>query len=239
MPQFPGRRPARVISSPRWRAVGDVTEARLDRHASACRVWQGCREARRWSRSGWPTSADGIHRARRLTPFVVARTDESGASTTERRGRHHRRQSADLLGSPCEVHAKVTRGELTAARMCSSAHRRRHRRSLVAATLIVAFSGAVFLAAVAGARRSDSAFERMKDKTRAAQLRVFGPAIDDATLDGLRALPGVVAVGRARSIGRQRQRGVPVVRCRRRQSPGSDHRGGAAARRTAAASGRG
>ncbi len=94
----------------------------------------------------------------------------------------------------------MTRGELTAARMCSSAHRRRHRRSLVAATLIIAFSGAVFLATVAGARRSSSAFERMKAETRAAQLRVFGPEIDDATLDGLRALPGVVEVGRAQQL---------------------------------------
>ena len=106
----------------------------------------------------------------------------------------------DLLGSPCEVSATVTRGELAAARMCSSAHRRRHRRSLVAATLIVAFSGAVFLATVAGARRSDSAFERMKAETRAAQLRVFGPAIDHATLDRLRALPGVVEVGRGQQL---------------------------------------
>ena len=66
--------------------------------------------------------------------------------------------------------------------------------------LIVAFSGAVFLATVAGARRSDSAFERMKAETRAAQLRVFGPAIDHATLDRLRALPGVVEVGRGQQL---------------------------------------
>ncbi len=94
----------------------------------------------------------------------------------------------------------MTRGELTAARMCSSAHRRRHRRSLVAATLIVAFSGAVFLTTVAGARRSDTAFQRMQVETRAAQLRVFGPAIDDATFDELRALPGVAEVGRAHQL---------------------------------------
>ena len=64
----------------------------------------------------------------------------------------------------------------------------------------MAFSGAVFLAAVAGARRSDSAFDRMKVETRAAQLRVFGPAIDEDTLESLRALPGVVDVGRARQL---------------------------------------
>ncbi len=70
----------------------------------------------------------------------------------------------------------------------------------MAATLIVGFSGAVFLATLAGARRSDSAFERMQTETLAAQLRVFGPAIDDATLEELRGLPGVAAVGRAQQL---------------------------------------
>ena len=60
---------------------------------------------------------------------------------------------------------------------CAAAHGRRHWRSLLALTLIVGFAGAVVLGAVAGARRTDSAFERMKKETRAVVLRMFGPTV--------------------------------------------------------------
>jgi ABC-type lipoprotein release transport system permease subunit len=71
--------------------------------------------------------------------------------------------------------------------------------SVVVLTLIVGFTGAVVLASLAGARRTSSAVSRFRDETLAPDLTVFLPAVDDATIDGLRALPGVEALG----VGRQ------------------------------------
>ncbi len=94
----------------------------------------------------------------------------------------------------------MARSTLTTARFCAASHGRRHWPRLVALALIVGFAGAIVLAAIGGARRSDSAFTRMKEETRAADLRMFGPAAADSVLEQLRAVPGVEEIGKARQL---------------------------------------
>ena len=77
---------------------------------------------------------------------------------------------------------------------------RRRWRSVVVLTVLVGLVGAVVLASLAGARRTSTAFGRFQDETLAADLTVFVPAVDDATLADLRALPGVTAIGTARQL---------------------------------------
>ena len=77
---------------------------------------------------------------------------------------------------------------------------RRRWSSVVVLTFLVALVSSVALVALAGARRTSTAFDRFKDETVAADLTVFIPAIGDATLDRLRDLPGVVSIGRGRQI---------------------------------------
>lgn len=71
---------------------------------------------------------------------------------------------------------------------------RRHGRSLVVLVLLVAFATCAVLVAVAGARRGDTAEQRLRERTAPADLVVLpnDPAFDYATL---RAIPGVEAVG--------------------------------------------
>jgi hypothetical protein len=90
--------------------------------------------------------------------------------------------------------------QLAAARLCAASRARRTWLGLVALTLLVGFVGAVVLTAAAGARRTDSAFDRMKDETHAAVLRIFGHGISDADVATLRALPGVQGIGLARQF---------------------------------------
>ena len=77
---------------------------------------------------------------------------------------------------------------------------RRRWRAVLVVTLLVGIVGAVVVAALAGAHRTSTAFGRFQDETRAADLTVFVPTLDDATLAGLRALPGVTAIGAARQL---------------------------------------
>jgi hypothetical protein len=77
---------------------------------------------------------------------------------------------------------------------------RRRWASVVVLTLLVAVVSAVVLAALAGARLTSTAFERFRDETLAADLTVFIPAVDDATMARLRALPGVVQIGQGRQL---------------------------------------
>lgn len=70
---------------------------------------------------------------------------------------------------------------------------RRRWRSLLVLTLLVAVSAGVVLTAVAGARRGDSALDRLLAQTRPATVAVLAnePGFD---WDRVRALPGVEAV---------------------------------------------
>ena len=76
---------------------------------------------------------------------------------------------------------------------------RRRWGSVIVLTIIVGFTGTVVLASLAGARRTSTAMDRFRDETLAPDLTVFLPPVDDATIDGLRGLPGVEAMG----VGRQ------------------------------------
>ena len=76
---------------------------------------------------------------------------------------------------------------------------RRRWGSVVVLTLLVGLVAAVVLASIAGARRTSSAFARFEQETLAPDLTIFVPDVDDATVDGLRSVRGVEAIG----VGRQ------------------------------------
>jgi ABC-type lipoprotein release transport system permease subunit len=79
---------------------------------------------------------------------------------------------------------------------------RRNWRSLAGLTVLVAFGGAITIAALAGARRADTAFDRFLDKTSAAiDVTSAGTTDNLAVYDGARdlaadmaAVPGVEGV---------------------------------------------
>jgi predicted lysophospholipase L1 biosynthesis ABC-type transport system permease subunit len=92
---------------------------------------------------------------------------------------------------------------------------RRRWKSVIALTLLVGLVSAIVLTALAGARRTSTAFARFGDETRAADLTVFIPKVDSATMAKVRGLPGVEAIGRARDLvatinGRQQAIGAPL-----------------------------
>ncbi|MFI5053106.1 MAG: FtsX-like permease family protein [Acidimicrobiia bacterium] len=92
---------------------------------------------------------------------------------------------------------------------------RRRWVSVVALTIVIGLVSAIVLTAFAGARRTSTAFQRFREETRSADLTVFIPKVDGATMAELRALPGVEAIGRARDLvatinGRQGAIGAPL-----------------------------
>ncbi len=66
--------------------------------------------------------------------------------------------------------------------------------------VIVAFAGAVTLAAVAGASRTATSFDRFLDTTRTNHVLVFAEDVGPDDVEELRALPGVQGVGYARQL---------------------------------------
>jgi ABC-type antimicrobial peptide transport system permease subunit len=89
---------------------------------------------------------------------------------------------------------------MRAALMYSLPSLRKRGASIVVLTLLVGLIGTVVLTAVAGARRTSTSFERLKDETLAADLTVFIPEVDEADLRVLRRLPGVLAMARAKQL---------------------------------------
>jgi FtsX-like permease family len=75
-------------------------------------------------------------------------------------------------------------------------------RSLVVIALLVGLSGGAILAALAAARRTDTAFARMRDATDAWDLTINPNNGSESrlTLAALRALPGVERIGRGSGI---------------------------------------
>ena len=78
---------------------------------------------------------------------------------------------------------------------------RRRWRSVVVLTLLVGFAGAVVLALVAGARRTDSSLARFERASRAADLEFdAGDATPRRARRVRAARPGVAAVGQLRQL---------------------------------------
>ena len=76
------------------------------------------------------------------------------------------------------------------------ADRRARRGSAIALVLLIAFSAGVSLTALAGARRTDTAYGRFVDASRTATHRVqytTDADVDDQILDRFRRHPDVVA----------------------------------------------
>src|SRR5829696_8679122 len=69
-------------------------------------------------------------------------------------------------------------------------------RSLVALALLAGITAGVALAAVAGARRTDTALDRLRDETRAADAIVFASqaGVPAADWDALDARPEVAEI---------------------------------------------
>jgi hypothetical protein len=68
-------------------------------------------------------------------------------------------------------------------------------KSIVALGLLAGIAGAVVLATVAGARRTDTAFTRMVRTTRTADVLVNPDFGNDSKLDVVAFVPGRIAAG--------------------------------------------
>ena len=74
--------------------------------------------------------------------------------------------------------------------MLARSELRRRWRSVVVLTLLVGFSGAVVLALVAGARRTESSLARFEDASRSADVEFDAGDVTPAQVDELRRVPG-------------------------------------------------
>src|SRR5262245_52645082 len=71
---------------------------------------------------------------------------------------------------------------------------RRSWRALTALTLIVAFGGAITIAAIAGARRADGAFDEFLDQTSAPlDVSIAGSDVDLSNMSGASSLAADMA----------------------------------------------
>lgn len=82
-----------------------------------------------------------------------------------------------------------------AVRMLGGIELRRRWRQTLLLTVLVGLVGAIVLAAVAGARRTDGALGRFEMTSRAAELELFAGDATPAELSRFRNSPGVAAVG--------------------------------------------
>ena len=75
---------------------------------------------------------------------------------------------------------------------------RRRWRSAAAIALLVGVVGAIVLATVAGARRSDTALERFNTASRSSQLEISVGRPSTAQLSRFRETPGIAGLARLR-----------------------------------------
>jgi hypothetical protein len=87
-----------------------------------------------------------------------------------------------------------------AVRLLVRSELRRRWRSLIVVGLLVAFAGAVTLAAIAGAQRTSTSFDRFQESVRSHDVLLFAEGIGPADVAELRSLPGVTAVGYLRQL---------------------------------------
>ena len=84
--------------------------------------------------------------------------------------------------------------------MLARSELRRRWRSVLVLTLLVAFSGAVVVALVAGARRTESSLARFEDASRSADVEFDAGDVTPAQVDELRRVPGVAAVAELQQL---------------------------------------
>jgi hypothetical protein len=89
---------------------------------------------------------------------------------------------------------------MSAVRLLVRAELRRRWGSLVVVALVVAITGGVTLAALAGARRTSTSFERFQESSRNHDVLVFAEGVDGEDVRRLREQPGVDAIGYARQL---------------------------------------
>ena len=94
-----------------------------------------------------------------------------------------------------------------AVRLLVRSEVRRRWRSLVIVVLLVGFAGGATLAAVAGARRTSSSFDRFRESVRSHDVLVFAEGIGPSDVQKLRSRPGVAAVGYLRQLALTRPDG--------------------------------
>ena len=85
-------------------------------------------------------------------------------------------------------------------RLLWGAELRRGWRGLVTLAVIVGLVGAVALAALAGARRTSTSFDRFIEDSRNQDVLVFATDVRPADVAKLRTLPGVDAIGYIRAM---------------------------------------
>src|SRR3954452_10406573 len=89
---------------------------------------------------------------------------------------------------------------MRAVAMLGRSELRRRWRSLVVLTLLVGFSGAVVLALVAGARRTESSLARFERASKSADVEFDAGEVTPAQVDELRRVPGVEAVAQLQQL---------------------------------------
>jgi hypothetical protein len=96
---------------------------------------------------------------------------------------------------------------MSAVRLLVRSELRRRWGSLLVVALVVAITGGVTLAAVAGARRTSTSFSRFQDATLNHDVLLFAEGIKPADVARLRAMDGVEAVGYLRQLAMVRPDG--------------------------------
>jgi putative ABC transport system permease protein len=87
-----------------------------------------------------------------------------------------------------------------ALRMLTGAELRRRWHSVVVLTILVGFAGAVALALLAGARRTDTALQRFEAWSRSADIEIDAGDATPAQIEEFRRSPGVGAVAELRQM---------------------------------------
>jgi ABC-type lipoprotein release transport system permease subunit len=88
---------------------------------------------------------------------------------------------------------------------------RRHWRGTVVATLLIGLVGAIVMATVAGARRSDSSLARFNAYSRSSNLQLNVGRVTDAQIEAFRRTPGVGTVGVLQAAAVQLRTQNPVL----------------------------